>query len=137
MEKLKMMRGSKERAEEVKQWLKSQGVEDVENAPIQIEGLLFYVIYGDWRFIHYDSEILRYLNYEIVELPEHQFKPFERVLTRDGDDEKWTCNLFSHYDENDRYCPFVCVWNCWQQCIPYEGNEHLLGTTDSPKGGEQ
>ena len=30
---------------------------------------------------------------------------------------------------------FICLMvelkdNCWKQCIPYEGNEHLLGTTD-------
>lgn len=56
----------------------------------------------------------------------HQFKPFDKVLVRDRDEQEWECNLFSHIDEEDCY---VCVGSWWLQCIPYEGNEHLLGTT--------
>lgn len=55
----------------------------------------------------------------------HQFKPFEKVLVRDRDEQEWECSLFSHIDEEDCY---VCVGSWWLQCIPYEGNEHLLGT---------
>lgn len=56
-----------------------------------------------------------------------QFKPFDKVLVRDGDDDKWVCDIFSHIDENDCY---YCVGTRWHQCIPYEGNKHLLGTTN-------
>lgn len=56
----------------------------------------------------------------------HQFKPFDKVLVRDRDEQEWVCNLFSHIDEEDCY---VCVGSWWLQCIPYEGNEHLLETT--------
>lgn len=52
--------------------------------------------------------------------------PFDKVLVRDGDDDKWVCDIFSHIDENDFY---YCVGTRWEQCIHYEGNEHLLGTT--------
>ena len=55
----------------------------------------------------------------------HQFKPFDKVLVRDRDEQEWECSLFSHIDEEDCY---VCVGSWWLQCIPYEGNEHLLGT---------
>lgn len=55
----------------------------------------------------------------------HQFKPFDKVLVRDIDEDEWECSLFSHIDEEDYY---VCVGSWWLQCIPYEGNEHLLGT---------
>lgn len=51
--------------------------------------------------------------------------PFDKVLVRDGDNDKWVCDIFSHIDENDFY---YCVGTRWQQCIHYEGNEHLLGT---------
>lgn len=57
--------------------------------------------------------------------------PFEsRVLVRDGNDE-WRGQFFSHYDNySDR--PYICIGIeglCeYKQCIPYEGNEHLLGT---------
>lgn len=55
----------------------------------------------------------------------HQFKPFDKVLVRDRDEQEWECSFFSHIDEEDCY---VCVGSWWLQCIPYEGNEHLLGT---------
>lgn len=56
----------------------------------------------------------------------HQLKPFDKVLVRDRDEQEWECSLFSHIDEEGCY---VCVGSWWLQCIPYEGNEHLLGTT--------
>lgn len=58
---------------------------------------------------------------------EHEFKPKEWVLTRDYDNGYWTLNIFSHKDGKH----FHCVFSQWLQCIPYEGNEHLLGT-DKP-----
>lgn len=58
-----------------------------------------------------------------------QFKPFDKVLVRDIDENEWECDLFSHIDEEDYY---VCVGSWWLQCIPYEGNEHLLGTKNKP-----
>lgn len=60
----------------------------------------------------------------------HQFKPFDKVLVRDIDEDEWECSLFSHIDEEDYY---VCVGSWWMQCIPYEGIEHLLGTTKKPE----
>lgn len=62
--------------------------------------------------------------------PKHQFKPFERVLVRDIDDDVWGCDFFSRMAQNGFY---ICVSTFWQQCIPYEGNEHLLGTTNKPE----
>ena len=52
-------------------------------------------------------------------------KPFDRVLVRDDDSEEWTPNFYGYKRRE-----FQCVLNYWEQCIPYEGNEHLLGTTD-------
>lgn len=51
------------------------------------------------------------------------------VLLRDGDGEEWNYLLFSHYRKKfaDH---FFAGGNPWYQCIPFEGNEHLLGTTD-------
>ena len=62
-----------------------------------------------------------------------EFKPFDRVLVRDSDDEKWSACLYSHKDSNSREYYHRMVGDAgFAQCIPYEGNEHLLGTTDSP-----
>ena len=57
----------------------------------------------------------------------HQFKPFDKVLVRDSDHSKWECDIFSHFGDKEGI--FVCISDWWRQCIPYEGNEHLLGTT--------
>ena len=67
---------------------------------------------------------------EVVEIKkEHQFKPFEKVLVRDSFDDVWRASFFSHIKENDGRYVTTCV--TWKFCIPYEGNEHLLGTTNN------
>ena len=55
-------------------------------------------------------------------------KPFDKVLGRNSNDLSWIIDFFSSYKENASY-PYLCLNNCYRQCIPYEGNEHLLGTT--------
>ena len=55
-----------------------------------------------------------------------ELKPFDKVLVRDLESAEWRANLFSHIDKDKEY---HCVWSSWVYCIPYEGNEHLLGTT--------
>lgn len=60
-------------------------------------------------------------------------KPFDKVLVRDEEEEVenvWYANYFSHYKENDEEYPYACIDSSYRYCIPYEGNEHLLGTTD-------
>ena len=53
-------------------------------------------------------------------------KPFDKVLMRSSNAREWDATLFSHYSNNKFYgCGMCC-----DQCIPYEGNEHLLGTTN-------
>lgn len=61
---------------------------------------------------------------------EYEFKPFDKVLVRDSNMEEWQVDLFSHIKEADYN--FIAVGGCWQQCIPFEGNEHLVGTSHSP-----
>ena len=59
------------------------------------------------------------------------FKPFDKVLVRDDDRDEWRCDFFEYFDESeDSLCGFQCLQNYWEQCIPYEGNEHLLGTRE-------
>lgn len=64
---------------------------------------------------------------QIVDLkPKWTLKPFDKVLVRDSKSSKWRANLFSHKNVNE---PYYCVYASWNYCIPYEGNEYLLGTT--------
>ena len=66
-------------------------------------------------------------------LPVNTLKPFDKVLVKDSIDEKWKISLFSYYDEETQYFPYVCISGRYVCCIPYEGNEHLLNTTNTPK----
>lgn len=68
----------------------------------------------------------------IVDLkPKVELKPFDRVLVRDFEDQAWQVSLFSYKDSDSYYCCNGCAWN---QCIPYIGNESLLGTTKDVEG---
>ncbi len=68
----------------------------------------------------------------IVDLkPKVELKPFDKVLVRDNKDQKWKASFFGYKDENHFMCENGCAWF---HCIPYEGNEHLLGTTKDVEG---
>ena len=56
--------------------------------------------------------------------------PFDKVLVRDNDEMYWYANIYSHYLGKDKPYQFRCIGTIVKQCIPYEGNEHLLGTTN-------
>lgn len=65
--------------------------------------------------------------------PKYQLKPFDKVLVRNGWDERWSIDFYeSIYDNSHAIFQYKCMTNNWKFCIPYEGNEHLLGTTDNP-----
>lgn len=71
-------------------------------------------------------------NYELVpdKFDISTLKPFEsRVLVR-TDNRKWVAAFYSHYDKDSLllYCVVGGLW--YEQCIPFEGNEHLLNTTN-------
>lgn len=74
-----------------------------------------------------------YFVLEKVKRPAHEFKPFDRVLVRDKDDDEWKPQLFSCYCDDHIYKYYTLAEDSFVQCIPYEGNEHLVGTTDKPK----
>ena len=68
----------------------------------------------------------------IVDLkPKVELKPFDKVLVRDSESQAWQVSLFSYKDSDSYYCCNGCAWN---QCIPYIGNELLLGTTKDVEG---
>lgn len=68
---------------------------------------------------------------ETLKKKEYQFKPFEKVLVRDNETQKWRCAFYSHFEPRSAYCHVTT--NCaYATCIPFEGNEHLVNTTDNP-----
>lgn len=72
-------------------------------------------------------------NYELVpnKFDITTLKPFEsRVLVRDGDKGTWHPSFWGYYEKGSCYTydTYDTVRGFYNQCIPYEGNEHLLGT---------
>lgn len=68
----------------------------------------------------------------IVDLkPKVELKPFDKVLIRDFGSQAWQVSFFGYKDSDSYYCCNGCSWN---QCIPYIGNESLLGTTKDVEG---
>lgn len=50
-------------------------------------------------------------------------------LGRNYDDQEWTFLIFSH-ERRNTYCASSVYWN---SILPYQGNEHLVGTRDAPR----
>lgn len=72
---------------------------------------------------------------EVVDLkPKWTPKPFDRVITRNDDDDIWTANIFSHMDSHGEYVTIGCVGG-YTYCIPYnEETAKLIGTTNNVEG---
>ncbi len=72
-----------------------------------------------------------YLDLPIAK-PAYEFRPYDKVLVRNCEAAVWDITFFSHYDyEHNRY--ITMGRRITEFCIPYEGNENLVGTTNDPK----
>lgn len=85
---------------------------------------------GETGFIFEDEHL-----YELVpnKFDINTLVPFEsKVLVRDTEKEKWKPAIWGYYDvDHIKGYPYETVGgNCFSLCIPYEGNEHLFGTTN-------
>lgn len=79
----------------------------------------------------YNPETLHVEPVKVIE-PKCSFKPFDKVLVRCGNG-IWGATFFSRCDNKSAWAYVGVDCNNWEQCIPYEGNEHLLGTDKSPE----
>ena len=87
---------------------------------------------GDFYFYtERDGEDEWFENADPVKEAEPEFKPFDKVLMRDavrGEDD-WTLCQYSHFwEETNEHVAMGGLR--YDFCIPYEGNKHLLGTTN-------
>lgn len=62
-------------------------------------------------------------------------KPFDKVVVRCGEADKWSIDFFSYKVSNG----YICTGDAWfGYCLPYnEETAHLLGTTDDWEGDKQ
>lgn len=71
--------------------------------------------------------------------PKVEFKPFDKVLVRNTDTEEWFPGFFEKFDSTWNYPYHIMNLRSmtdfsFKQCIPYIGNESLLGTTKDVEG---
>lgn len=62
--------------------------------------------------------------------PKIELKPFDKVLVRNRNTQRWHADLFGFKSDGVNVF-YHCVGSSWNFCIPYIGNESLLGTTDN------
>lgn len=83
--------------------------------------------FTQWQFPFVTENGPRFKHAEPYTEPAHTFKPDELVLARNDNLQDWCLCHFSHIGKDGRFC----VGSAWaEQCIPYKGNESLLGTDE-------
>ena len=137
------IRGNKEKADQIKAAFEKLGVaSNVNGYNYKNNCVLYFSAGGMMHMIDTNSSwaniIKTHPDYKELELPKphYNIKNFYagmEVLVRDSDEHKWLYTIFGIYNKDNPLYPFVVVnIRGYRQCIPFEGNEHLLGTTDIP-----
>lgn len=79
--------------------------------------------------------IKKYLSkyeYLLDEQKKYDFKPFDQVLVRASNLGNWNLHLFARVREEEY--KYECLnGTVYVYCIPFEGNEYLLGTAENPE----
>ena len=57
-----------------------------------------------------------------------EFKPFDKVLVKNNSEDHWKTDIYLNYVE-DTHNHYRCTTGHYKLCIPYKGNEYLLGKT--------
>lgn len=101
-----------------------------------ISGIITCIDIDNFYKVEYDKGGISYINSEAqdnYELVPNKFdintlKPFEsKVLVKSSYNDIWRPAIYGFTDSRKYY---IIGGIYWEQCIPYEGNEHLLGTTN-------
>lgn len=105
------------------------------SSPVSITGVGDEYYYSNTESSVAVLPIVEQYNWELVpdKFDTTTLKPFDKVLVRRNEDKNWRCSFFSHMDEDlHAHCyKYVTIGGkSYPMCIPYEGNEHLLGKTD-------
>ena len=114
---------------------------DKNNTVITITGSkhdYYYIQYFNNIKNEYQNEAISFTDQDKYELIIDKFdintlKPFDKVLVRMDNKHVWSIQFFERLNTKLKDS-FVCVggWR-YHQCIPYEGNEHLLNTVKDCK----
>lgn len=58
-----------------------------------------------------------------------KFKPFEEVLVRNGDNDRWHVDIFDYEFVDYNGIVYKCLSGTYPECIPFKGNEEYYLTT--------
>lgn len=105
--------------------------------------IVLLVQYDSWESLHECNSIGEYtegygddarLNKLVLEVTDNepQFKPFDKVLVRNDVNSIWQPSIFT-YQLGDSFYTVSLYPYKKEHIIPYEGNEHLVGTIDNLK----
>lgn len=84
---------------------------------------LFNALAKDGMRWNSEKKLIEYIEEEC------ELKPFDKVLVRNNN-AFWSADIFGEYIPNKGY---MCTSKfIWEDCIPYKGNEKLLGTDNNP-----
>ena len=81
-------------------------------------GVIHISTQNDWELVPNKFDITTLILFE------------SRVLVRDNVDEVWLPCFFGGFSDINGYPYRIVGGDSWKYCVPYEGNEHLLGKTD-------
>ena len=69
---------------------------------------------------------------------ENQFKKGDKVLVRNTKDEEWHFGFYFNFANEAKFKHNVFTQNdTYFHCIPYDGNEELVGTKNSPNENKE
>ena len=137
------IQGNKEKADKIRAAFEKLGVASNANRyNYKNDYMLYFSAGGMMNMIDANGSwaniIKTHPDYKELELPKphydiSNFYAGMPVLVRDSDEHKWLYTIFGIYNKDNPLYPFVVVnIRGYRQCIPFEGNEHLLGITDMP-----
>ena len=85
---------------------------------VQGYGVILFTTQDEWELVPNKFDITT-------------LKPFEsKVLVCDYNDKMWVPAFWGKLLDEDFNCRYLTSCGCYKYCIPYEGNEHLLGTAN-------
>lgn len=105
----------------------NEGIKVLRNATEEEKRMLFKIIEKNRR--KWDADKKELVRIE-PKFNTSTLQPFDKVLVRDMNTQKWHCNLFERIDEDTKYS-FLCLIGRFHQCVPYnEETKYLLDSTE-------
>lgn len=110
----------------------SASCEEIRLANEDEKNELMCALFADGKIWDKDENRIKEGNVEcgLYKSKDFRFNPFEQVLVRNNDGEKWNVDLFGYEYLDKNFKRIYCTTSgSYHQCVKYVGHEDLLGTT--------